>query len=162
MKKLQQILIITIAYLCVGCIDKKINPNATVGGKLTCNIDGKEWKATEASGLNVLDLITITGTSGKGKAMETIQLSIDKTLAVTGTTIDVNDTGNSFASLLTSYTKNVNGQETICSVTEGKIKITLATKSKIEGSFDLVVNDFTGTTADIKISNGQFSVKFLF
>ncbi len=161
MKTHTLIALLSITYLCSGCLGKLINPDKLVGGTMSCTVNGQSWEASEASGLRLFGTVSLTGSNGSGKNTSTLLLAFDKDKAKAGTTIDLNDATLSISSELTSYMTTVNGVETNYLPTEGKIKITAASGSKIEGTFSLKGEDITGKNKTITIENGKFSVNLL-
>ncbi len=163
MKKYTLIALLSIAYLCSGCLGKLINPDKLIGGgSMSCSINGQSWEASEASGLRLFGSVTLTGVKGSGKNTSTILLAFDQDKAKAGTTIDLNDkTLNLLTSELTSYVSTVNGVDINYLTTEGKIKITAASGSKIEGTFSFKGEDISGNKKTVTIENGKFSINLL-
>lgn len=161
MKKYTLISLITLAYLCSGCLGNLVNPDKVSGGSMSCTINGQSWQASEASGLRLLGSVSITGTTGSGKNSSTLLVTFDQEKAKAGTTIDLNDPTLNIASSLTSYVSTVNGVDINYLTTEGKIKITAVSGSKIEGTFNFKGEDTSGKNKAITIENGKFSVNLL-
>lgn len=161
MKKSNILLFLAVSYLCSSCLGGLLSPDAIGGGSMTCNVNGSSWKASDATGINILGSITVTGTSGTGKNTSTILLAFDKANAKAGTVIDLSETNLSLGSSLTSYTASTNGVDITYGVTEGSIKITSASGSKIAGTFSFTGIDFTGKNKDVKVENGKFSASLL-
>jgi Family of unknown function (DUF6252) len=158
MKTTKLILLFAITYLCSSCLGGLFNPDVAAGGSMSCTINGSSWKANEASAINILGSLSITGLSGSGKNTQTILLTIDQTKVKAGTTIDLSDESNNLIALLTSYTKTVNGVDNLYAVSEGTIKITSVSGKKVEGTFSFPAEDFSGENKPVKIENGKFSV----
>jgi Family of unknown function (DUF6252) len=158
MKTTKLIFLLAITYLCSSCLGGLFNPDVAAGGSMSCTINGSSWKANEASAINILGSLSITGLSGSGKNTQTILLTIDQTKVKAGTTIDLSDESNNLIALLTSYTKTVNGVDNLYAVSEGTIKITSVSGKKVEGTFSFPAEDFSGENKPVKIENGKFSV----
>jgi hypothetical protein len=158
MKTTKLILLFAITYLCSSCLGGLINPDAAVGGNMSCTLNGSTWKAKDATAINILGSLSITGVSGSGKNTQTLLLTIDQAKVKAGTTIDLSDESNNLIALLTSYTNTVNGVDNLFSVSEGTIKITSASGKKVEGTFSFIAEDFSGQNKPVKVENGKFSV----
>ena len=161
MRKHTLITLLSIVYLCSGCLGKLINPDKLIGGSMSCTVNGQPWEASEASGLRLFGSVSLTGVKGSGKNTSTLLLAFDQDKAKAGTTIDLNATASSLGSSLTSYAATVNGVEGNYLPTEGKIKITAASGSKIEGTFSLKGEDISGKNKAVTIENGKFSINLL-
>jgi Family of unknown function (DUF6252) len=161
MKKSNLISLFVIALIFSSCFGGLLSPDSLGGGSMSCNINGSSWKASEATGLNILSSISITGTNGSGKNTSSVLLTFDKASAKTGTTIDLAETNFNVGSALTSYTSTTNGVDAIYAVTEGTIKITAASGKKVEGTFSFTAEDFTGKNKAVKLESGKFSVSLL-
>jgi hypothetical protein len=66
MKKLNFLFVLSIAALCSSCFGGLLSPDGVGGGSISCDINGKNWKADEAAGVNVLGIVSITGGGGSG------------------------------------------------------------------------------------------------
>jgi hypothetical protein len=161
MKKLNILLFIAVSYLCSSCLGGLLSPAKLGGGSMTCSINGSSWKASEATGINILGSVSVSGTSGSGKNTSSVLLAFDKANAKKGTTIDLSEINFNVGSSITSYTTTINDVNLTYGVTEGTINITAASGSKIEGTFSFTGVDFTGKNKDVKVENGKFSVNLL-
>jgi hypothetical protein len=161
MKKLNFLFILSIAALCSSCFGGLLSPDGVGGGSISCDINGKNWKAEEAAGVNVLGIVSITGTTGSGKNTSTLLLALEKEKIKTGATVDLSDEGFGLGSALTSYNTTVNGVEAFYAVTSGEIKISSSSGSKISGSFNFKAEDLSGVNKTLNVENGKFSVNVL-